>query len=68
MGVAHAESFFVQVGPKNGNVRKRNRENRPMFRTTESKHKLLMLVKSPHIFSWKSGKGGVVLGAKFGPN
>ena len=41
------------------------------FRNTGLQHKLLVLIESPNIFHWKSGKKNkvsLVFGAKFGPN
>ena len=63
MGVAHSDTFFAQVGPKNGNF---YRFYQIIFRTTGLQLNLLILIKFSHIFHWKPAKKknkvGVVLG------
>ena len=63
MGVAHNDPIFVKIGPKFYQL---------FFRTAGLQQKLLILIKSPNTFHWKSAKKskvGVVfgkIGAKLG--
>ena len=50
MGVAHADPFLVQIGPKIAILEVLLN----FFRTTGVQHKLLVLIKSHNIFNWKS--------------
>ena len=53
MGVAHSDTFFAQVGPKNDNF---YRFYQIIFRTTGLQLNLLILIKFSHIFHWKPAK------------
>ena len=50
MGVAHADPFLVQIGPKKAILEVLLN----FFRTTGVQHKLLVLIESHNIFNWKS--------------
>ena len=52
LGVAHNDTFFVQIGPKK--IFKRFYQL--FFRTNGLQHKLLILIESLNIFHWKSAK------------
>ena len=69
MGVAHNDPIFVKIGPKKTIFKT---FYQLFFRTAGLQQKLLILIKSPNTFHWKSAKKskvGVVfgkIGAKLG--
>ena len=63
LGMIYIDPIFVQVGPKNGNIRG---FYQIFFRTIATN--LLILIESPNILNWKSAKDskvGMVLGTEF---
>ena len=70
VGVAHNDPIFVKIGPKK---RIFKTFYQLFFRTAGLQQKLLILIKSPNTFHWKSAKKskvGVVSGkieTKVGP-
>ena len=68
LGVTYNDFFLMKIGPKKAIFK---RFYQLFFKTTGFQHKLLILIKSPNIFHWKSAKKskvGVLFGAKFGQN
>ena len=62
MGMAHNDPIFVKIGPKKTIFKT---FYQLFFRTAGLQQKLLILIKSPNTFHWKSAKKskvGVVFG------